>query len=221
MTHFASSGNYDSRQTEDQIVHFEAVLSALRARGPDAALRSFLRHHPSGLRSREAWGTWSGPAMQFTDTSRRRAAGSQTPVLAVKPALTWKATVLAVKDLEAGSLIGYGGIHRAERPMRIAVLAAGYADGIPHRLSNRGQVIAKGKLAPIVGAVSMDLTTIDVTASPELQVGDAVTLLGSEGEVVDRRAADGAGRGDDFLRRAVRDQRAGQASLRRLNRRAD
>jgi len=101
----------------------------------------------------------------------------------VRPALTWKATVLAVKDLEAGALVGYGGIHRATRPMRIAVLAAGYADGIPHRLSNRGHVIAKGKLAPIIGAVSMDLTTIDITASPELRVGDAVTLLGSEGNV--------------------------------------
>jgi len=88
--------------------------------------------------------------------------------------------VLAVKDVEAGALIGYGGMHRAERPMRIAVLAAGYADGIPHRLSNKGSVIAKGKLAPIVGAVSMDLTTIDATACLELRPGDAVTLLGSE-----------------------------------------
>jgi alanine racemase len=67
--------------------------------------------------------------------------------------------------------------------MRIAVLAAGYADGIPHRLSNKGRVIAKGHLAPIVGAVSMDLTTIDVTQSPTLEVGDAVTLLGSEGAI--------------------------------------
>jgi len=67
--------------------------------------------------------------------------------------------------------------------MRIAVLAAGYADGIPHRLSNKGSVIAKGRLAPIVGAVSMDLTTIDVTACPELRVGEAVLLLGSEGGV--------------------------------------
>jgi alanine racemase len=67
--------------------------------------------------------------------------------------------------------------------MRIAVLAAGYADGIPHRLGNRGHVIAKGKLAPVVGAVSMDLTTIDVTACPELRAGDAVTLLGAEGAV--------------------------------------
>ena len=59
--------------------------------------------------------------------------------------------------------------------MRIAVLAAGYADGIPHRLSNRGKVIAKGKLVPIFGAVSMDLTTIE---GSDLRVGDAVTILG-------------------------------------------
>ena len=64
--------------------------------------------------------------------------------------------------------------------MRIAVLAAGYADGIPHRLGNRGSVIINGKLAPILGAVSMDLTTIDATHAPELRVGDPVTLLGSE-----------------------------------------
>jgi alanine racemase len=66
--------------------------------------------------------------------------------------------------------------------MRIAILAAGYADGIPHRMSNRGKVIAEGKLAPIVGAVSMDLTTIDATGTT-LSAGDAVTLLGAEGGV--------------------------------------
>ena len=92
-----------------------------------------------------------------------------------------KAAILAVKDIPQGSLVGYGGMYRASRPMRIAVLAAGYADGIPHRLSNRGRVIAGGKFAPIIGAVSMDLTTIDITQSPELRAGDAVTLLGTEG----------------------------------------
>jgi len=81
-----------------------------------------------------------------------------------------------------GALIGYGGMFRAPRPMRIAVLAAGYADGLPHRLSNRGQVIAAGRLVPILGAVSMDLTTIDLSPCPELRPGDAVTLLGREGE---------------------------------------
>jgi alanine racemase len=74
-------------------------------------------------------------------------------------------------------------MYRAPQPMRIAVLAAGYADGIPHRLSNKGRVIAKGHFAPIIGAVSMDLTTIDVTNCPPLVVGDSVTLLGSEGDL--------------------------------------
>ena len=100
----------------------------------------------------------------------------------MRPALTWKATILAVKHIEAGALIGYGGIHRAARAMKLAVLAAGYADGIPHRMSNRGKVIAKGKLVPVLGAVSMDLTTIDVT-DVGLRAGDSVTLLGSEGGV--------------------------------------
>jgi alanine racemase len=111
------------------------------------------------------------------------ARGSAPPKqLVVKPALAWKASVLQVKTVDAGSLIGYGGIYRAASSMRIAILADGYADGIPHRLSNRGRVIVNGKFSPILGAVSMDLTTIDVTHSPEVRVGDAVTLLGSEGE---------------------------------------
>ena len=88
-----------------------------------------------------------------------------------------------MKDLPTGALIGYGGMFRAPQPIRIAILAAGYADGIPHRLSNRGSVIVNGKLAPMIGAVSMDLTSVNVTASPEVKVGDAVTLLGSEGNV--------------------------------------
>ena len=66
--------------------------------------------------------------------------------------------------------------------MRIAILAAGYADGVPHRLSNRGKVIAGGKLVPILGTVCMDLTTIDISQTTALGPGDEVTLLGREGE---------------------------------------
>jgi alanine racemase len=101
----------------------------------------------------------------------------------VRPALSWKAKILATKDIAPGALVGYGGIHRAQRPMRIAILAAGYADGIPHRLGNRGHVIAKGKKLPIAGAVSMDLTTIDITTCPDLRMGDSVMLLGKENGV--------------------------------------
>src|SRR5260370_39673670 len=66
--------------------------------------------------------------------------------------------------------------------MRIGVLAAGYADGLPHRLSNKGKVIADGKAAAILGTVSMDLTTIDLTHTQALKPGDEVTILGQEGE---------------------------------------
>jgi len=104
-------------------------------------------------------------------------------VLNVKPALTWKASVLEAKDVPEGALIGYGGMFCAPHAMRIGVLAVGYADGLSHRLSNRGHAIAAGRLVPILGAVSMDLTTIDLTGCPSIGPGDAVTLLGTEGEV--------------------------------------
>jgi alanine racemase len=64
------------------------------------------------------------------------------------------------------------------------MVAAGYADGVRYSLANRGQVIAAGRLVPMLGAVSMDLTAIDLTECPSLQPGDAVTLLGREAEVV-------------------------------------
>ena len=107
--------------------------------------------------------------MPFTAMFRPRAVTRPRMSLEVKPALSWHATVLSVKDIPAGALVGYGGMFRARTPMRIAVLAAGYADGIPHRLRNRGSVIVNGKFRPIVGAVSMDLTTIDVTQVPSSQ----------------------------------------------------
>jgi len=180
MTHFASSGNYESKQTEEQLQRFDAVIDGLRRAGITPRYVHSSATTPIAYRRREAWGNLVRPGHAiYGYVSPAR--GAPPRVLNVAPALTWKVTVLEVKEVEAGALIGYGGIHRAARPMRIAVLAAGYADGIPHRLGNRGHVIVKGKLAPVVGAVSMDLTTIDVTACPDLKTGDAVMLLGSEG----------------------------------------
>jgi alanine racemase len=184
MTHFASSGNYESPQTGAQIARLNQVLAGLSAAGITPRYVHASSTIPIAYRRRDAWGNLVRPGHAiYGYVSSARGASAPRPALEVKPALTWKATVLAVKDLEAGALIGYGGMHRAAQAMRIAILAAGYADGIPHRLGNRGQVIVNGKLAPIVGAVSMDLTSIDATACPELNPGDAVTLLGSEGDV--------------------------------------
>jgi alanine racemase len=104
-------------------------------------------------------------------------------LLRVAPALEWKAKLLAVKDLPAGATVGYGASFRAPQPMRIGVVGAGYADGVFRQLSNRGRVIADGALTAILGRVSMDVTTIDLSHTQRLREGDEVTLLGREGEV--------------------------------------
>jgi alanine racemase len=183
MTHFASSANYESRQTEEQIGRFDEVVAAFRARSMAPRFIHLSSTIPVAYRRTEAWGNLVRPGHAIYGYVSPGRGPIPEASLHVKPALTWKATVLAVKEIEAGALIGYGGIHRAMKPTRIAILAAGYADGIPHRLGNRGKVIASGKLAPIIGAVSMDLTTIDITSCGDLRAGDAVTLLGSQGEV--------------------------------------
>ena len=183
LTHLASPANYGSPQTAEQIARFESVGKALCAAGLKPRWVHSSATIPVAYGRAEAWGNLVRPGHAIYGYVSPARGPAPPPALRVKPALAWKAAVLAVKDLEAGAMVGYGGMYRAERPMRIAVLAAGYADGIPHRLSNKGAVIARGRLAPIVGAVSMDLTTIDVSSCPELQAGDAVTLLGSEGGV--------------------------------------
>ena len=183
MTHFASAANYESGQTERQMARFSEVLGALRAAGIQPRYIHQASSIPIAYAREAAWGNLVRPGYAIYGYTSPAKGPAPRARLEVRPVLTWKASVLAVKDVEAGAAIGYGAIHRAACPMRIAVLAAGYADGIPHRLSNRGKVIAQGRLVPIIGAVSMDLMTIDATECEGLQPGDAVTLLGTEGSV--------------------------------------
>lgn len=184
MTHFASAADYTSPQTDRQMACFHGIASALDAAG----LRPHYRHTSStnaiGYGRREGWHNLvrAGHALYGYLSPARGEAPAR--LIEVHPALTWKAKLLLVKDVPEGAQVGYGGSYRAPRPMRIGILGAGYADGIFHRLSNRGRVIAAGKLTPILGTVSMDLTTIDLSHTTALAPGDEVTLLGSEGEVV-------------------------------------
>jgi len=184
MTHFASAANYSSAQTEEQLHLFQGVCSELARAGVNPPIVHLASSTPIAYGRQDAWQRMVRPGHAVYGYVSPVARGTAPPrLLDVRPALSWKTAVLAVKDLPTGALVGYGGMYRTAHPTRIAVLAAGYADGIPHRLSNKGRVIAKGHFAPIIGAVSMDLTTIDVTHCPPLVAGDAVTLLGSEGGV--------------------------------------
>ena len=183
MTHFASSADYTSPQTERQIEAFDQTLAALRRAGAEPAWVHTSSTNPIAYGRRPAWGNLVRAGHSLYGYISPAKGEAPPRILDVKPALAWKATILAVKDLPVGTLVGYGGTFRAERPTRIAVLAAGYADGVPHRMSNRGKVIAGGQLVPVIGSVSMDLTTIDITGLNGLEPGDAVTLLGREGNV--------------------------------------
>ncbi|HLH04118.1 MAG TPA: alanine racemase [Bryobacteraceae bacterium] len=180
MTHFASSANYTSEQTDEQLEYFEQLAAELRSANLCPSVLHASSTIPIAYGRTPAWKQMVRPGHAIYGYISPARGHAPPKILQVKPALSWRATVLSLKDVPAGVLVGYGGMFRTERLTRLAVLAAGYADGIPHRLGNRGSVIVRGKLAPIVGAVSMDLTTVDVTGS-EIKVGEAVTLLGREG----------------------------------------
>jgi alanine racemase len=182
MSHLASSADYTKAQTEDQTRTFDDLCRALCREGIVPPFRHLASTNAIAYGRREAWHNMVRPGHLLYGYFSPARGQAPSRVLSVQPALTWKASVLAVKDVPQGALIGYGGMFRAAKPMRIGVLAVGYADGLSHRLSNRGHVIAAGRLVPILGAVSMDLTTIDLTDCPSIGAGDAVTLLGSEGE---------------------------------------
>jgi alanine racemase len=182
MTHFASAADFTSPQTERQLSRFEACLAALREAGIGVDCVHTSSTNAIGYARRDAWHTIvrAGHAL-YGYVSPARGAGLQQ-ILDVQPALTWKAKILAIKDIPEGALVGYGGTFRAPAASPTPVLGAGYADGVFHRLSNRGKVIAAGQLVPIIGTISMDVTTIDVSRTPELKPGDDVTLLGAEGD---------------------------------------
>lgn len=99
----------------------------------------------------------------------------------VRPAMTFKTQVLHVKSLPPGSPVSYGQTFHTRRASRIATLAVGYADGYRRDLSNRGWVLIRGRRAPVVGNVTMDLTMVDVTDLPDVSEGDEVTLFGPAG----------------------------------------
>ena len=100
----------------------------------------------------------------------------------LRPALAWRARVGQIKQVAAGRPIGYGLTYRPTRPSTIAVLPVGYADGYPRTLSNRARVLLRGRPAPVVGRVCMDIVMADVTDIAGAAEGDVATLIGRDGE---------------------------------------
>lgn len=107
--------------------------------------------------------------------------------LPLKPVLTLRSRLVAVKGLRPGEGVGYGLTWRADEPRMLGVVPAGYADGLDRRLAGRGWVLVGGRRVPILGAVSMDSLTIDVTGL-DVAPGDEVVILGEQdGAIIDAR----------------------------------
>ncbi len=116
-------------------------------------------------------------------SDQTREAMSETGVDLI-PALAYTSLLVATRDVPAGTPIGYGATYHATRNMRLGVVPAGYADGVPRALSNTGAFIVEGQRCPIVGRVAMNVTLIDITAAREARSGSRVTLIGRDGSAV-------------------------------------
>jgi alanine racemase len=176
-THFASADVPDSDLLDDQRVRFEQALAAVKELG--AAPR--LRHASNSaalLRDSRVWYDVVRPGLLLY--------GIVPPPLAstipLRPVMSLTSRVVAVKGLRPGEGVGYGWRFTAREPRSIAVVPAGYADGVDTRMGGRGHVLIRGVRVPIVGAVSMDMITVDVTDLEQVQPGDEVVILGRQGD---------------------------------------
>jgi alanine racemase len=189
MTHLASSEAFSTsvagRQTKEQEDRFYAALDRLGALGIDPGLVHLA--NSAALVSRpETWADMVRPGAVlygyhpgYDPVSRRPEIEGLLPL---KPAMSLRTRIISIRDVSAGAGIGYNSTFITERPSRIAVLAAGYGDGIHRSLGNKGSVLIRGKRAPIVGIISMDVTMIDATDVEGASVGDIVTIYGSDGQ---------------------------------------
>ena len=188
FSHFASAEVLDSPAVSAQLQRFDSAVAALHQNGLDPvylhmANSAALATRPNTWKNMVRPGiSLYGYYLPFTT------AGSNAPdpshELPVKPVLSWKTRILALRDVPAHSPISYNGTYVTQAPARIAVLPVGYADGLSRHLSSsgagRGRVIVRGEYAAIVGTVTMDMTMIDVTGIPA-EAGDEVILIGASG----------------------------------------
>jgi alanine racemase len=184
FTHFASAEDFSARQTDEQEETFRKCLDRMRALGISPGIVHMA--NSGAICARPS--TWAdlvrpgaiiyGYYQSFDPPQKGQEIRDRLPV---EPSLSLRARIITLRDLPAGQPVGYGARFVTERPSRIAVINAGYADGILRQRTNRGCALLRGRRVPLVGAISMDLTTLDVTSVPNAALGDIVTIYGRDG----------------------------------------
>jgi alanine racemase len=171
VTHLASADDRHDPKTQQQLDAFSAATAALP--GPRSIANS-----AGVLAWPAARADWVRPGlMLYGVTPFPGGTGSE---LGLRPAMTLRTEVIAVKQVKAGETVGYGGSWTAPCDTRMAVVAAGYGDGYPRSIESGAPVQVGGRRAPLIGRISMDMITVDVTDLPAVSVGDPVVLWGSE-----------------------------------------
>ena len=199
MTHLFAADEADGRVTEAQLGLMDEALRKVKAEGlnpewlnvgASAALLAGEAARIAALGARYGMKAMIRPGLalygvipQFDPAFEPQEPLSMTAARShLHPVMQWKTRVAGVRSVSAGAVVGYNGTFVATEPMRLALVAAGYADGLDRRLGNRFSLLVRGMRAPLVGRISMDMAVVDVTEIDGVEPGDEVVILGTQGE---------------------------------------
>ena len=179
FTHFARADETDKTPAADQLNRYLTFAELLEKSGVHIPLKhcsnsaGIIRMKEANLDAVRAGITIYGiyPSNEV-----------ERDIVKLEPAMELKSHISYVKDLEPGASISYGGTYTADKKIRVATIPAGYADGYPRTLSNKGWVLIHGQKAPILGRVCMDQFMVNVSDIPDVKAGDEVTLIGKDGD---------------------------------------
>ena len=179
FTHFARADETDKTPAADQLNRYLTFAELLEKSGVHIPLKhcsnsaGIIRMKEANLDAVRAGITIYGiyPSNEV-----------ERDIVKLEPAMELKSHISYVKDLEPGASISYGGTYTTDKKIRVATIPAGYADGYPRTLSNKGWVLIHGQKAPILGRVCMDQFMVNVSDIPDVKAGDEVTLIGKDGD---------------------------------------
>ncbi|MEH6650822.1 MAG: alanine racemase [Motiliproteus sp.] len=169
MSHFAQADDPGCKRTTDQLQFFNQVTA-------DIPLPTSLANSPAVLAWPQTHGDWIRPGMMLYGVSPLTQSNANS--LRLEPVMTLESELIAIRTLGKGEPIGYGTHYHCDRPTLVGVVAIGYGDGYPRHARNGTPVLVRGKRCPLIGRVSMDMLTIDLTELEAPAIGDLVTLWG-------------------------------------------
>jgi alanine racemase len=174
MTHFACADAGETPSLDAQLDRFDEATAVLARHGVVPRQRH-AANSAALMRSERAWLDLVRPGIALFGVEPKAGLCRE-----LRPVMRVRTEIVALRDLPVGATAGYGGTWVAQRPSRIATVPIGYADGLVRALSNQGSLLVRGRRAPIAGAVSMDMTMLDVTDVEAVRVGDECCVLGTQ-----------------------------------------